>query len=456
VQINESQPLFCVKFITMPQGMPFAPSARCPRHSESPSTDTHNFADLLAESAEDLQTPQGINNSLAHIFRLLAGGHISTRRATGLAYISSLLLRTLPAIANGIGPREIGLDNPPNPRRPPDQKTTTRRTSRPATTLANNLPCMPPQRSRYLKLHMQLCLKVRNFIPVAFPARAAPRHEHHQTGNPALTQLHQAPYTALMPPPFSARRSNFDWRGFITPGVKLIVIICSGVFLVQTLADLLLGGGRAFHLIVQTFGLIPDAVIHGLRIWQPATYIFLHGGLFHLLINMLMLWMFGRELEQVWGKRRFLNYFFLCGVGAGLIEVVIKTIPTLFGKEASLVPTIGASGAIFGILIANAILFPDRRIWLIPLPVTIPMRPYVAVMAAIEFFGTLSSGGDNVSHLCHLGGMLVGWIYLRRGSFLYNVRNSVTDWKVQRNKKKFQVYMNKHKDPPSRPDNWVN
>jgi hypothetical protein len=84
------------------------------------------------------------------------------------------------------------------------------------------------------------------------------------------------------------------------------------------------------------------------------------------------------------------------------------------------------------------------------------MRPYVAVMAAIEFFGTLSSGGDNVSHLCHLGGMLVGWIYLRRGSFLYNVRNTVTDWKVQRNKKKFQVYMNKQKDPPSRPDNWVN
>ncbi|HTC66152.1 MAG TPA: rhomboid family intramembrane serine protease [Candidatus Acidoferrum sp.] len=281
-------------------------------------------------------------------------------------------------------------------------------------------------------------------------------HEHHQRGNLALTPLHPGPYTALMPPTFSSRRYNFDWRGFITPGVKLIVLICSGVFLLQTLADILLGGVPAYHLIVQTFGLIPDAVIHGLRIWQPATYIFLHGGLFHLLINMLMLWMFGRELEQVWGKRRFLNYFFLCGVGAGLIEVIIKTIATLFGKPASLVPTIGASGAIFGILIANAILFPDRRIWLIPLPVTIPMRPYVAVMAAIEFFGTLSSGGDNVSHLCHLGGMLVGYIYLRRGSFLYNVRNSVTDWKVQRNKKKFQVYMNKQKDPPSRPDNWVN
>jgi membrane associated rhomboid family serine protease len=105
---------------------------------------------------------------------------------------------------------------------------------------------------------------------------------------------------------------------------------------------------------------------------------------------------------------------------------------------------------------ANAVLFPDRRVWLFPLPVAIPMRPYVAVIAAIEFFFTLGSGGDKVAHLCHLGGMLVGYIYLRRGSFLYSVRNSVTDWKIQRNKRRFQVYMNKHKEPPSRPDRWVN
>ena len=83
---------------------------------------------------------------------------------------------------------------------------------------------------------------------------------------------------------------------------------------------------------------------------------------------------------------------------------------------------------------ANAVLFPDRKIWLIPLPISIPMRPYVAVMGAIEFFSTLGSGGDNVAHICHLGGMLVAYIYLRRGSFLYSVRNSVSDWKHERNK----------------------
>src|SRR5208282_470500 len=108
---------------------------------------------------------------------------------------------------------------------------------------------------------------------------------------------------------FRARRHNFDWRGFITPGVKLLVFICTGVFLVQTLVDLF-------------FGLVALGPIPGLRLWQPFTYIFLHGGLLHLLMNMLFLWMFGRELELVWGKKRFLNFFFLCGVGAGLIEIL--------------------------------------------------------------------------------------------------------------------------------------
>jgi hypothetical protein len=89
--------------------------------------------------------------------------------------------------------------------------------------------------------------------------------------------------------------------------------------------------------------------------------------------------------------------------------------------------------------------------------VSIAMRPYVAAVAAIEFFATLGSSGDGIGHLCHLGGMLVGWIYLRRGSFLYNVRNTVSDWQYRRNRRRFELYINKHKkEPPSRPDNWVN
>jgi membrane associated rhomboid family serine protease len=255
---------------------------------------------------------------------------------------------------------------------------------------------------------------------------------------------------------FRVGRRNFDWRGFITPGVKLLVLICAGVFLVQTLIEIFLGL-NASSWVNHFFGLVALGPIPALRLWQPFTYIFLHGGLLHLLMNMLFLWMFGRELELVWGKKRFLNFFFLCGIGAGLIEILVKVIPMAWGHMPSDIPTIGASGAIFGILMANAILFPDRRIWLFPLPVTIPMRPYVAVMGAIEFFSTLGAGGDAVAHVCHLGGMLVAYIYLRRGSFLYSVRNSVSDWQHKRNRKRFDVYINKHKnEPPSRPDRWVN
>jgi membrane associated rhomboid family serine protease len=167
--------------------------------------------------------------------------------------------------------------------------------------------------------------------------------------------------------------------------------------------------------------------------------------------------MFGRELELVWGRNRFLQYYFLTGVGAGLIEVLVKTLPIFWGYPPSDTPTIGASGAIFGVLLACAILFPERQVYIFPLPIKISMRTVVIIMTALEFLGTFGAGGDNISHVCHLGGMLVGYFYLRRGTFLYSVRNTVSDWKLERNKKRFQVYMNKNKrEPPSRPDSWVN
>jgi membrane associated rhomboid family serine protease len=263
-----------------------------------------------------------------------------------------------------------------------------------------------------------------------------------------------------MSPLARSRGYAFNWSSFITPAVKVIVIVCSAVYLLEALLYLIFSP-RVYFQFILWFGLVPEAVTHGLRIWQPFTYLFVHDILYkpplHLLLNMFMLWMFGRELEVLWGKRRFYTYFFVTGVGAGLVNVIIKTIPVFFGHAPSEIPTIGASGAVFGILIANAVLFPDRQIYLIPFPITIAMRPYVAVMAGIEFFGTLGIGGDGVSHICHLGGMLVGYLYLRRGTFLYGLRNSYTDWRSQRTRKRFEVFMNKHKkEPPSRPDNWVN
>ena len=244
----------------------------------------------------------------------------------------------------------------------------------------------------------------------------------------------------------------------LTPAIRNIIIVCTGAFLVQTLLLLFFPPIVSVR-VNQELGLVPLLVTHGLRLWQPVTYLFLHGGIWHLLFNMLFLWMFGADLERAWGTHRFYVYYFLTGIGAGCINVLVKTLLYSLGMNVSVtIPTIGASGAIYGVLLAAAIVFPDRQVWLIPFPVTIPMKIYVAGAIAIEFFSTLGIGGDNVSHVTHLGGALVGYIYLRRGLFLYRVRNDYLDWKRHRARRKFDVYVRDHKDEPPRnsDDRWVN
>jgi len=253
------------------------------------------------------------------------------------------------------------------------------------------------------------------------------------------------------------RNYRFSFNFYITPAVQWLLIANVGIFFFEILLRTF-SGISAYNWFVLAFGLVPSAVTHGLRIWQPFTYLFLHDGstIWHLLTNMFMLYMFGRELELVWGRTRFLQYYFLTGVGAGLINVLVNTVPVFWGRPPSDIPTIGASGAIFGILLACAILFPDRQVRFM-FAITMSMRTFMILMIVLEFLGTFGLGGSNVSHICHFGGLLIGWVYLRRGSFLYGVRNTVTDWQHQRARKRFEVYLNKHKkEPPSRPDNWVN
>ncbi len=244
---------------------------------------------------------------------------------------------------------------------------------------------------------------------------------------------------------------RFNPGSLLTPAIKALLIANTAVFLLQTLAKLFSQEGS--RLIIEWFALIPLAATQALRIWQPFTYMFLHGDLMHLLVNMFVLWMFGRDLEGSWGKRRFLKYYFITGVGAGVVNIVVKLLTG--GADSA---TIGASGAIYGILMACAVLYPDRQIWLIPFPLMLPMRVYVTIIGAIAFFGSLGSSGDNVSHISHLSGMIVGYIYLRRGSFLFRFRNQISDWRRARARRKFEVYMRdqEKKEPPSRPDNWVN
>ncbi len=240
---------------------------------------------------------------------------------------------------------------------------------------------------------------------------------------------------------------------FLTPAIKQLLVINISIFVAQTFV-LLLRPEIVQSLIWGWFGLIPSAVIPGLRLWQPFTYLFLHGGFWHLFWNMITLWMFGQDLERQWGTRRFYRYYFMTGAGAGLINILVKIAMGGRGVDQA---TIGASGAIYGLVMAMALLFPDRQVmWILP-PIVMPMRVFAFIMAAIAFFGTLGQSGDNVSHITHLSGMLVGYLYLRRGSFLYSFRNRFLDWKRQRARRKFEVYQKQHRnEPPSRPDQWVN
>jgi membrane associated rhomboid family serine protease len=249
---------------------------------------------------------------------------------------------------------------------------------------------------------------------------------------------------------------RFDLSGYFPRAIKTICIVCISVFFLQEISKLLFHeAGQNFWL--EWFGLRPYAVVHWAFLWQLVTYIFLHAGFQHILFNLLYLAMFGAALEHTWGARRFYTYFFICGIGAGVVDIIVNMLLDPHGLGSAKIPTIGASGAIYGVLLAVAVVMPHRQVWVFPLPVTISMRIFVIVMGAIEFFMTIGSTGDGVSHVCHLGGMLVGYIYLRRGSYGYNFRNYFSDWKRRRLRKKFEVYVRDHREkPPSNPDSWVN
>jgi len=140
-------------------------------------------------------------------------------------------------------------------------------------------------------------------------------------------------------------------------------------------------------------------------VWQLVTYMFLHGGFWHILLNMFILWMFGSDLERTWGSREFLKYYFICGVGAGVFNVLFQ--------PNSMIPIIGASGAIYGLLVAFALLFPNRLVYIYFL-FPIKVKYLVIVLVAIEFFSSLgASHGGGIAHLAHLGGALVGFIYIK-------------------------------------------
>ena len=222
-------------------------------------------------------------------------------------------------------------------------------------------------------------------------------------------------------------------------GVKWLLIINTAIFGLKLILDQL-GHGDVLLL----FALIPQTIVHSFTIWQPVTYMFLHAGISHILFNMLTLYWFGPDLERTWGFQRFMKFYFVCGIGAGICVLLVDLIS---GNMMS--RTVGSSGAIYGLILAYGLLFPDRTIlffFILPMKV----RHFVWIMGILAFYFSISGDASGVSNVAHLGGLLVGYVYMKmRVSSVdkgYLMRR-YQQWKLQRAKKKFQVYMRKHGGP---------
>lgn len=223
----------------------------------------------------------------------------------------------------------------------------------------------------------------------------------------------------------SPRQVRISFGGPTTPCVKALLIGSAAAFFLQVVTQRLFG-----FALEPWFGLVPALVTQRFFLWQPVTYLFLHDGVLHLAFNLLVLWMFGCELERVWGGRFFVKYFFVCGAGAGIFVALLTS--------SSIVPTIGASGALYGVLLAYGLLFPDRRIllWFV-LPIR--ARHFVLFIGAIAFYSTLTLPGSGVSHLAHLSGLVIGYVYLRGWGHFRRLHRRYLEWKLRRLKKKFRV-----------------
>jgi len=202
--------------------------------------------------------------------------------------------------------------------------------------------------------------------------------------------------------------------------------------------------------LTEVLGLVPPDVFGRLRIWQPATYMFLHGGLFHLLFNMLALWMFGAELERVWGTRYFLKFYFVTGIGAAILTVLFSLLPFGFSQQLQHAVVIGASGAIYGLLLAYALYYPDRPIYMY-LVFPIPAKYFVIIIGAIAFYSSMAEVGG-VANATHLGGLLVGYLFLKgaRVSPMAELKYRYLKWKINRVRKKFDVYSGGRADEVNR------
>lgn len=223
---------------------------------------------------------------------------------------------------------------------------------------------------------------------------------------------------------FQSNPGQFSYKPTLfTDAIKILVSVNFGVFLLQTISG-------AESLFFPLFGLVPKLVWSQFMLWQPFTYLFFHGGVWHVLINMFVLWMFGSELERLWGKTHFLKFYFVTGVGAGIVTA-------LFGLN-SLTPIVGASGAVYGILLAYGLTYPNRTVYLYGI---IPIKSlwFVIGIGTIAFMSSFDNVSQ-ISHLTHLSGMVIGYLMLKRPIRLddlwFSIRKRTMEYKIQQEEKK--------------------
>jgi len=225
---------------------------------------------------------------------------------------------------------------------------------------------------------------------------------------------------------YQYRRVSIGFGQPMTPGIKYLIIANAVAFF----GSMLSGGAWTYM-----FGLTPQYVIHSFTIWQLVTYLFIHANFWHFFFNMFILWMFGAELEQLWGTREFLKYYFFCGIGAGLV--------TLACNWNSAIPTVGASGAVFGVLLAFGLRFPDRPILLMFI---LPMKAIhlVLISVLLEVFYLWTQPNDGIGHMAHLGGLIFGFVYLKK---YRSINRLFDDIRWRRARKKFHIISSDEEEP---------
>jgi membrane associated rhomboid family serine protease len=227
----------------------------------------------------------------------------------------------------------------------------------------------------------------------------------------------------------------------MTPAIKALIIANVAGFLLAI----------AMPAVTLRLGMRPADVVGNMYVWQLVTYMFLHGGIFHILFNMLALWMFGVELERMWGSRFFTKFYFVTGVGAALTTLILSLSPLPFADQLYYALTIGASGAVYGILLAYAMYFPNRPIYMYFF-FPIPAKYFVIIIGAISLLSSMGGPGGGIAHTTHLGGLLAGYLYLKGGRthLLAEIKYRYLKWRINRMRKRFDVYSGGRADDVNR------